>query len=194
VILIPSRDAIFVHVPRTGGTALSRALCTAIPDSIWLDGLNWKHATAAMGRALFDRPVRVLAVIRSPWDSHRSHYGWLKRWARTPEFLPAPIRARVCELATWPFEQVVWECTTWHTLARPAGFWRTYCDEETQVFRYEDSPWEAVGDCLNCRLNVIRENESIDPPPAWTSRAIDLVAELCHLDIERFGYAPPCVD
>lgn len=189
MLLIPSRNAVVVHIPKTGGMSLSRAVRKAIPDAVWLDAPGWMHATTSQGRGLFHSRVSVLAVIRNPWDIFASYYGWLRRFVADPSALHARIAPYVAEIGHWPFERVLWWATVVHPMVQSGGFWRKYCDEDTEIYRYEDHPWDAIGERLGCRLEMERENESIHEPPEWTDEWVERIGDLCHVDVNRFGYA-----
>ena len=101
MIVSPGRGYIFVHIPKTGGTALALALETrARADDILIGdtpkarrrrhrlkglataGRLWKHSRLSdieglVARAEFPR-FRVFTIIRNPWERLASHYHWLR--------------------------------------------------------------------------------------------------------------------
>lgn len=100
MILSRGRRFIFVHIPKTGGTALSLALeAKAMKDDILIGdtakararkgrfqgvkahGRLWKHSTLAdiAGLATDDEIARffTLTLVRNPWDRIVSYYHWL---------------------------------------------------------------------------------------------------------------------
>ena len=101
MILSRGRRFIFVHVPKTGGTALALALeARAMKDDIligdtpkararkgrWQDisahGRLWKHYTLSdiAGLATDDEIANffTLTLVRNPWDRAVSYYHWLR--------------------------------------------------------------------------------------------------------------------
>jgi hypothetical protein len=101
MIISPSRRFIFVHSPKTGGTALSLTLETrAKSDDILIGdtpkavrrrgrlqhvesaGRLWKHSTLGDIRGLvsdeFIASAFVLTLVRNPWDRMVSYYHWLQ--------------------------------------------------------------------------------------------------------------------
>ena len=101
MIISPGRRYIFVHVPKTGGTALSLALeARAMKDDILIGdtpkarrrrgrlksltptGRLWKHSTLAdidgiIGPEALD-DYFVVTLVRNPWDRAVSYYHWLR--------------------------------------------------------------------------------------------------------------------
>ena len=98
MIISQGRKYIFIHIPKTGGTALSLALeDRAMADDIFIGDTpkavkrrakakKWagdrklrKHSTLAELEGLVD-PTEyfVLTLVRNPWDRMVSYYHWLK--------------------------------------------------------------------------------------------------------------------
>lgn len=129
MIISPGRRYVFVHAPKTGGTALSLALeDRAMKDDILigdtpkaqrrkkrLEGLStagrlWKHAT--FGDIAGVLPERALAqmlvfmLVRNPWDRVVSYYHWLRAqgWDH-----PAVRAAKTLEFKPFLFDPFVSE-------------------------------------------------------------------------------------
>src|SRR6056297_170553 len=100
MIISPGRGYIFVHIPKTGGTAMALALeGRARADDILIGdtpkarrrrarlkgvqtrGRLWKHATLADidGLRSGDEIARAFTftLVRNPWDRMVSYYHWL---------------------------------------------------------------------------------------------------------------------
>ncbi|MFV2003205.1 MAG: sulfotransferase family 2 domain-containing protein [Paracoccaceae bacterium] len=101
MIISPGRRYIFVHIPKTGGTALALALeARAMKDDILIgdtpkavrrrarlkglraSGRLWKHSRLTdIHGVLSEAAMRdyfVVTLVRNPWDRMVSYYHWLK--------------------------------------------------------------------------------------------------------------------
>jgi len=101
MIISRGRGYIFVHIPKTGGTAMALALeDRAKADDIMIGdtpkamkrrgkvkgaqtaGRLWKHSTLADAEGLITRDdmeqLFTFTLIRNPWDRMVSYYHWLK--------------------------------------------------------------------------------------------------------------------
>ena len=101
MIISHGRGYIFVHIPKTGGTAMALALeDRAKADDIMIGdtpkavkrrgkvidvqtaGRLWKHSTLADAEGLITRAdmeaLFTFTLVRNPWDRMVSYYHWLK--------------------------------------------------------------------------------------------------------------------
>jgi hypothetical protein len=212
MILSRGRRYIFVHIPKTGGTALTLALeARARADDILIGdtpkararrgrvagvkaaGRLWKHSTLAdiAGLASDDEVASFFTVtlVRNPWDRMVSYYHWL----RVQGFAhPAVGLAKVLSFGDFlAHPQTRTAVALW-----PYGAYmrdRFGAERASLYVRLEHlaediAPFEAH---LGFALTVPRANESArgaDFRTYYAEASAALVAEVCAEDIARFGY------
>lgn len=213
MIISPGRRFIFVHIPKTGGTALSLALeSRAMKDDILIGdtpkarrrrgrvkgvasaGRLWKHSTLADIAGLVTEAeiaaFFTFTLVRNPWDRAVSYYHWL----RCQSFAhPAVGLARTHDFAGFlDHPQIrksyrLWPYGAW--MRDAAGQERARLFIRLERFAEDVAPLDAH---LGFSLRMGRVNESDrqrDWRPFFTDRTAALIAELCAEDIARFGYA-----
>jgi len=213
MILSPGRSYVFIHIPKTGGTALALALeSRAKADDIMLgdtpkarrrrqrikdvptSGRKWKHSTLADIEGLVpDQTLRGLfafTIVRNPWDRAVSYYHWLK--AQNFEN-PAVHLAQ-----TLSFADFTCHPQTMATFqAAPAVSYMQHRDgvEQCQIYiRLEHFTKDAqpLFDHLGFSLELPVINSSTrcrDYQRYYDDRSAEAVAHSCAEDIRRFEYS-----
>jgi hypothetical protein len=213
MIISRGRRFILVHIPKTGGTALTLALeGRARADDILIGdtpkararrgrlrglraaGRLWKHATLAdidglvTGAEVAD--FFTLTLVRNPWDRAVSYYHWL----RAQSFAhPAVGLARTHDFAGFmahPQTQASFRLWPYGAYMRDAGgVERCRLYARSEALEADLAPFWAH---LGFRLTVPRVNESDRPRdwrPLYDDATAALLADLCAEDIARFGYS-----
>ncbi len=213
MIISRGRRFIFVHIPKTGGTALSLALeARAMKDDLLIGdtpkararrgrlkgvasaGRLWKHSTLADIDGLVT-PEEVqrfftVALVRNPWDRLVSYYHWL----RVQTFAhPAVGLAKVQAFSGFlNHPQTRAALSLWPAAAYmrdASGVERASLYARVEQIDHDLAPFEAH---LGFRVTPLpRANES-DRLRDWRGYYTDgdaaLIADLCAPDIARFGY------
>jgi hypothetical protein len=212
MILSHGRGYVFVHIPKTGGTAMALALeARAMKDDMMIGdtpkalkrrrkldvskaaGRVWKHSTLADIDGLVSvdeiRSLFAFTLVRNPWDRIVSYYHWL----RVQTFDHKAVRlARSTDFSGFlnaPETQASLQ-------AHPYGSYMVRADgvEQCQAFiRLEHfaedvAPIEAH---LGFALDLPQANASdrdADYRRYYTDDTARIVARICATDIARFGY------
>ncbi len=213
MILSRGRRYIFIHIPKTGGTALTLALeARAMKDDILIGdtpkaksrkrrlagiktpGRLWKHSTLADIRGLAtDEEIAsffTVTLVRNPWDRIVSYYHWL----RAQSFAhPAVTLAKASEFSTFlnaPETQASFA-------AHPYGSYMEAAEETERCdlfIRLEQFDRDVVPfeDHLGFRLAPLAVENASDRPrdwrPIYSADDAETVAKVCAADIARFGY------
>jgi hypothetical protein len=214
MIVSRGRKYIFVHIPKTGGTAMTLALeDRAMKDDILIGdtpkaqkrrkrlkgvkvaGKLWKHSTLADIDGLVSADelddMFVFTMVRNPWDRMVSYYHWL----REQDFdHTAVLLAR-----TLSFERFVMHPQTQGSVkASPYGHYLRDAggrDRTGAAIRLENladdlAPVEAhLGFKLGDIPHVNASARHRDYRGYYTDETAEIVAEICQDDIARFGYA-----
>lgn len=212
MIISRGRRYIFVHIPKTGGTALALALeARAMKDDILIGdtpkarararrwkgaqtaGRLWKHSTLAdivgLVTAAEIEDFLTVTLVRNPWDRAVSYYHWL----RVQGFAhPAVTLARTLDFSAFlhhPQTQAGFR--DW-----PYGAWMRRADgtEKPSLFiRLEHFARDAAPFAAHLGFAPVlpRVNQSArekDWRGYYSDADAALVAAACAPDIARFGY------
>jgi hypothetical protein len=213
MIISRTRRFVFVHIPKTGGTAFALAYeARAAKDDILIGdtpkarkragrwkgvrtaGRVWKHSTLAdvVGLVSLEEieVCQTVTLVRNPWDRAVSYYHWL----RAQSFAhPAVGLARAQDFSGFlnhPQTRAgfrLWPYGAY--VRRPDGTEKPSIFIRLEHYTEDVAPVEAH---LGFRLALPRVNESErgrDWRVYYTDKDAALVAELCGEDIVRFGYA-----
>lgn len=212
MIISTGRAYVFVHIPKTGGTALSLALeARAMKDDIMLGdtpkarkrrrrvqgaetaGRLWKHSTLADIDGLL--PAGVLeglfafTLVRNPWDRAVSYYHWLR-----DQSFDHPAVRLAQEMAFEPFvthPQIMasFRATPAASYMRRADG-QDHCNAYIRLEHFAEDAAPLLAH-LGFALDLPRANASAREAGYrryYTDRSAQAVAESCAEDIARFGY------
>lgn len=213
MIISRGRRYIFVHIPKTGGTAMALALeGRSMKDDIMLGdtpkarnrrrrmrdvktaGRLWKHSTLADIDGVVDRKevadLFTFTLIRNPWDRMVSYYHWL----REQNFAhPAVAIAQAHDFTEFLHHadiEASFRAHPYSAYMRDAGG-----KESANLYiRLENFSEDAepLWQHLGFRLGLDRVNESTrtrDFRKYYNDQDANHLADLCAGDIARFGYS-----
>lgn len=204
---------IFVHIPKTAGTALTLALEQKVgPDDLLigdtpkarrrrhrLKGLTsrgrlWKHSTladieGAVDPAIFSEFV-VFTIVRNPWDRLVSYYGWLQ----TQSFdHPAVRLAKATSFQDFLRDPGVQSSFAVSPAARYTSDsqGRDHCDLVLKTEALEEDVGrleQSIGFRLPALERVNESQRRQEYSGYYNDETREIVARICAADIDRFGY------
>ena len=216
MIISRGRDYIFVHIPKTGGTAMALALeDRAKADDILIgdtpkavkrkkrlkdvqtNGRLWKHSRLCDVEPMVSRDemerMFTFTLVRNPWNRVVSYYHWLQ----DQSFDHPAVRFA----QTLPFDAFVNEPHTQSSLAANSydsymrdGAGTEHCSLYIRLERLA-ADMSPLVDHLGFMPNVPVANASkrdSDWRGYYNSQTRDLIGNLCASDILRFKYSFDC--
>ena len=212
MIISPSRGYIFVHIPKTGGTAMALALeDRARADDILigdtpkavkrrrrLKGLKtrgrlWKHSTLAdIDGFLSPQDIRAMVtftLVRNPWDRIVSYYHWLGAQNFDHQAVVLAKSLEFCDFLMEPHTQA--SLSAW-----PAAAYMRLVDgriHATHFIRLEhlQEDMAPLAKHLGFNPDVPHANRSArdaDYRRYYDEETAALVAKICAADVAQFGY------
>ena len=212
MILSRGRRFIFIHIPKTGGTALTLALeSRAMKDDILigdtpkararksrLNGIKshgrlWKHSTLSdiSGLATDEEIASFFTVtlVRNPWDRAVSYYHWLRSQNFAHPAIGLAKSLNFSGFLNHPQTRTaltLWPYTAY--LRDRLGLERASLYARLEYLATDLAPFEAH---LGFRLTIPQANTSDrarDWRPYYTTADAALIAAISAADIARFGY------
>ncbi len=213
MIISRGRRYIFVHIPKTGGTAVSLALeARAMKDDILIGdtpkavnrrhrlkgmqarGQLWKHATLAdidglVAPGELDN-LFIFTLVRNPWDRMVSYYHWLRHQTFAHSAVDLARQLDFAGFLRHPQTQAAIGGNGYASYVTDAAG-RERCNAFVRLEHLAED-LTPVETHLGFRLDgVERVNASArdaDYRVYYDDALATLVAELCKADIARFDY------
>lgn len=213
MIISRGRRYIFVHIPKTGGTALSLALeGRAMKDDILIgdtpkalrrrarqktlsgSGRLWKHSGLAdIHGVITDAEMSeffVLTLVRNPWDRMVSYYHWLRA-----QSFDHPVVQLAKSLTFGGFlrnaelQKSVQGTPYASYVTDRGGVERCNLFARIENLQEDLAPFEDhLGLSLGQIKRVNSSQRDADYRRYYTGDDGDIVARICHDDIARFKY------
>lgn len=212
MIISAGRRYIFVHIPKTGGTSLARALeARAMADDILIGdtpkaqrrkarlktlsprGRLWKHATLADidGILTPDQMAAMFCVtlVRNPWDRAVSYYHWLQGQGFDHPAVGLAQTLGFGDFLRHPL--TVASLAAWPVARYMTDV--TGVDRTSAVLRLEHLEEDIAGFAAHLRFrpDMPHDNRSfrqLDYRGYYDDGLADHLGRVCAVDVARFGY------
>lgn len=212
MIVSRGRGYVFVHIPKTGGTALTLALeARAKKDDILIGdtpkararrrqvqrlkaaGRLWKHSTLADidGVISSEELARffVFTVVRNPWDRLVSLYHWLRMQSFAHPSVGLAKTQSFSGFLNAPHIQSALRQWPYGAYLRDrAGVDRARLYARLERLADDLAPLEAHLGFAVAPGRANASDRAADWRPYYSDADADLIAQLCAEDILRFGY------
>ncbi len=213
MIISRARKFIFVHIPKTGGTALALALeGRAARDDILIGdtpkararkgrlrgikaaGRVWKHATLAdVDGVVTGEEVAAfftLTLVRNPWDRMVSYYHWLRGQSFAHPAVGLSKSLNFSDFLHHAQTQMALSLWPYGAYMRDAkGVERASLYARLEHLDTDLAPFEAH---LGFRVTPLRKANESERLRDWRGyyghADAALIGRLCARDIARFGY------
>ena len=212
MIISPGRNYIFVHIPKTGGTALAQALeGRAMRDDILIGdtpkarrrrgrlkgvqaaGRLWKHSTLGDIDGLVTRDfvagAFTVTLVRNPWDRMVSYYHWLRGQRFDHPAVHLARAVEFCDFVDHPQTAASIRANPYSAYMRDAGGQeRATLYIRIEHFAQDAAPlWAHLGFALDLPV-VNRSERRRDYRSYYDSARAGRVESLCAGGIARVGY------
>lgn len=213
MIISHGRRFIFVHIPKTGGTALALALeDRAMKDDILIGdtpkalrrrkrltetqtaGRLWKHSTLGDVEGLITRDqmseYMVFTLVRNPWDRIVSYYHWLQGQTFNHTAVKLARTRDFSAFLNHPHTQGGLTANPYaHYVTDRAGVVHDALFARLEHWRDDLAPLQHhLGFALDMPV-ANTSQRARDWRQYYTDADAALVANLCNADISRNGYS-----
>lgn len=213
MILSTGRNYLFIHIPKTGGTALALALeARAKADDMMLGdtpkalkrrrrlrgatsrGRLWKHSTRADLEGLMPEAqlnaLFTFTLVRNPWDRMVSYYHWLKVQTFSHPSVSLAQELGFSDFLRHPFVQrAIKENPASRYMMSSDGVERADLYIRLEQFATDARP---LFDHLGFELTLPKVNKSArdrDWRGYYSAETAEIVAQISAPEIERFEYS-----
>jgi hypothetical protein len=214
MIISRGRNYAFVHIPKTGGTALTLALeSRAMKEYILIGdtpkararkgrlrglktaGRLWKHSTLADIDGLLTpadlAAMFTLTLVRNPWDRAVSYYHWLRQQSFAHPAVTLAKTSKFSDFLHHPQTQASFKAWPANAYMRDASG-REHCSLYLRLEHLDQdiTPFEAhLGFALAPIARANASKRDTDWRGYYSDADAGLLAALCAEDIAQFGYA-----
>ena len=204
MILDRAKKFVFVHIPKTGGTSITRTLEKQVVDGIVTPDITSKHWSASRIMREFPEVTSkwvIVTAVRNPWDLIYSDYQFCVNYSKKLDKLNRDrLGGWMLKLERTAGYSGIGEFADAEYLERPT-FWHHYCTDHlgteltNKVLRFENlnAEYRMLCDELGYRVEDLpRINATdgrVDYHDVYDPSLVEKIRTHYRLIIDRFGYS-----
>lgn len=213
MIVSTGRGYVFVHIPKTGGTALALALeDRAMRDDILIGdtpkarkrrrrvqgvqtrGRLWKHSTLADIDGLLPEgqlaDLFAFTLVRNPWDRLVSYYHWLQSQTFQHRAVTLSKELDFADFLRQPAIAASFRAApAAHYMRRSDGVVQCAAYIRIEHFEQDAGPLIALLGFTPAMIRINTSPRRTDYRGHYDDATAAIVAEFCAVDIAAFGYS-----
>lgn len=175
-------NLIFLHIPRTGGRSVQNSLIKYNIGHV--PSIEFEHAGLYFTENFFPSK-KTFTIIRNPYSIFRSFYWLCKTYANNPN-IPIFPKGFFSKYSSLSFNSAIDLAITDGMMCCYGGFNKKFINQKTEVFFYEDNPFDDIASFLGID-NISHDNVSSKVENfEWDDDCREKIYNYCYKDFLMF--------
>lgn len=182
MLILPRQKKIFIHVPKTGGTAIEYSIMQAEPTAIQITGQR-HHERIKIVEECYPKYEKFV-VLRNPVEIYYSHYNFILDILKNGNHPHLHTYAKSLPVDSF-LNHTEYLCEN-SSLCNFGGFSSTYTNDNTKIFYYGDNIISLISKYLDLPLENYKFNVSsyMDIGVTEWTKSKNIIHHFCWKDYE----------